>query len=37
MKWTFQREAGWMLWLGLIPAIGILGALAWPVLRRAFE
>jgi len=36
MKWTFQREARWMMWLALIPVALILWMLLWPVLRRAW-
>lgn len=35
MKWTFQNEARWMLWLfGLVPAILILFSLVLPRLLR---
>jgi hypothetical protein len=36
VKWTFQREARWMLWILLLPALGILVAILVPWLRRAF-
>jgi hypothetical protein len=36
MKWTFKREAEWMLWFGLIPAGLIAWALLWPTLQRLF-
>ncbi len=36
MKWTFKREAEWMLWLSLIPAGIILLTLLWTALRRIF-
>jgi hypothetical protein len=35
MKWTFQREAQWMMWLALFPVALIALALLWPALRRA--
>jgi hypothetical protein len=34
MKWSFEREAWWMMWLALVPALFILWALIWPYLRR---
>jgi hypothetical protein len=34
MKWTFQNEARWMLWIGLIPAILIFFAVVLPRLFR---
>jgi hypothetical protein len=34
MKWTFKREAEWMIWLMLIPALLILLTLIWAWLRR---
>ncbi len=34
MKWTFQREAQWMMWLALIPGLLVLGTLLWPWLLR---
>ena len=36
MKWTFKREAEWMVWFGLVSA-GLIGwALLWPMLQRLF-
>jgi hypothetical protein len=37
MKWTFQREAQWMMWLALIPALLILWTLLWPWLGRTLR
>jgi hypothetical protein len=34
MRWTFEREARWMLVLGLLPAIAILLAIVFPRLLR---
>jgi hypothetical protein len=34
VKWTFEREAKWMLWVSLIPALFILASLAAAWLRR---
>ena len=36
MKWTFKREAEWMLWFELIPAALIAWAILWPALQRLF-
>jgi hypothetical protein len=36
MKWSFKREAEWMMWLALIPAAGVLWMLLSTMLRRAF-
>jgi hypothetical protein len=35
MKWTFEREARWMLLLALIPAIGLTIVIVLPRLLRA--
>lgn len=34
MKWSFKREAEWIIWLSLIPAAGILWALIASFVRR---
>jgi hypothetical protein len=34
MKWTFKREAEWMMWVGLVPLGLIAWALLWPMLQR---
>ena len=35
VRWTFEREAVWMMWLFLVPAIvGILLAYVIPWLRE---
>ena len=34
MRWTFQNEARWMVWMGLIPTILILLSLVLPRLLR---
>jgi hypothetical protein len=36
MRWTFEREARWMLLVSLIPIVGILIALVWPKVMRLF-
>ena len=36
MRWTFTREAQWMMSLALIPVVLILWTLLWPMIRRAF-
>jgi hypothetical protein len=36
VRWTFEREAKWMLWILLLPALFILVAILVPALRRAF-
>jgi len=33
-RWTFRREANWMLWLGLLPALLMALAMVVPWLRR---
>ena len=34
MRWTFKREAQWMLWLFLaVPLLGLLYAVVIPWLR----
>jgi hypothetical protein len=34
VKWTFEREAQWMLWLSLIPGLLILASLIGRWLQR---
>jgi hypothetical protein len=36
MKWTFKREAEWMMWLALIPVAGILWVVLSAILRQTF-
>jgi hypothetical protein len=34
-RWTFRGEAGWMVWLYILPpAVGILATLLIPWLRH---
>ena len=35
MSWTFEREARWMLWLALVPAMIVAGTLLWRRLMEA--
>jgi hypothetical protein len=35
MKWSFEREARWMIWLLLVPAAFALAALLIARLMRA--
>jgi hypothetical protein len=37
VRWTFEREARWMLLVSLIPILGVTIALAWPALMRLLE
>ena len=35
MRFTFKREAKWLVWLTVVPpAIGILIAIVWPAVAR---
>ena len=36
MKWTFKREAEWMLWLGLAPLGLYAWILVWRILQQLF-
>ena len=36
MRWTFEREARWMLGVSLIPVIGILLVILWTRVLRLF-
>jgi hypothetical protein len=36
-RWTFKREARWMLWLALVPVILIALTIILPGLRRALS
>jgi hypothetical protein len=35
--WSFEREAKWMLWLLLVPAILILLSILIPLVTRALS
>jgi hypothetical protein len=32
-QFTFRREARWLLLLGLLPVVGIVLAIVWPMLK----